>query len=127
MRNRNGRRYEIVRRILSELYKSDEPKQLAKSQFLDYPDIDTDTLDEYIERLLELGMIEIEGNNTYQLTWEGEDFLGFSNDNVIWQAAKQVAGDLSFHCFHSILKDLMLWKARKVAEEFFQKAERKQK
>ena len=115
------RNNEIVRRILLELENAKEPMPLLLCQFLDFPKLDEELLKLYIERLLELNFIEVEGNNTYQITWDGHDFLGFSKDPIIWKAANQVAGNLSLECFISILKDLMFWKARKLAEEFSKK------
>jgi len=112
------RRFEIIRRILLELDKSDDPMPLLLSQFTDCPDLDDDELDYFIERMLAYGLIQDEVKDTYELTWDGHDFIGMSSDPVIWQAAMQIAGHLSFDCFHSILKDLMFWKARKIAEQF---------
>ena len=116
---KNGDRFETVRRIVLELDKSpDEPMVLSAIQFADMPNIDSDTLDDFIDRLIEFGLIEVTGSNAYNLTWDGQDFVGFSSDPVIRRAAMQVASHLSFDCFRSILKDLMFWKARKYAEEY---------
>ena len=105
-------------RILTEL--ADTPSQLLLSQFVDCPEFTDEILEAYIEFLMQRGLIEPEGHKDYQITWEGHDFLGCSRDAVIWRAATQVAGHLSFECFYAILKDLVLWKARKVAEEYWQ-------
>jgi len=121
------RNNDLVLRILLELEHSKNPMSLSVSQFADFPDLTREGLAVHVAWLEEHNLIESDGPHAYKITWSGDDFIGYSSDITLWKAATQVAGHLSFDAFYTVLKDLMLWKARKVAEEFFQKAERKQK
>jgi len=113
---------------LTTLSRHDYPVQLSLCQFVCFPDLDQEGLDEHVDLLEEKGFIEIvaqrSGHAMCEITWEGDDFIGYSQDVVLWRAATQVAGHLSFDHFYAILKDLMLWKARNIAEEISQKKSR---
>jgi predicted transcriptional regulator len=113
----------IIIRILCELEKSDVSMSLSAKMFKDEPELDDRLLETYLEFMMEHSLIAYEGHNDYKITWEGQDFLGFSSDPFIWRAAHKAAGHLSFDCFYTILKDLMFWKARKTAEEILEDAE----
>jgi hypothetical protein len=112
------RNNDLLREILLELNKTDEPTQLELYMFPDLPELTSDSLDDHVHFLQENGLIEPAGVYLKQLTWFGYDFVGYSSDTILWRAATRVAGHLSFDAFYAILKDLMFWKARKVAEEF---------
>jgi len=122
------RNNELVLKILTTLSRHDDPVQLSLCQFVGFPDLDQEGLDDHVALLEEKGFIAIEslqsGHSLYVMTWEGDDFIGYSQDVVLWRAATQVAGHLSFDHFYAILKDLILWKARNIAEEISQKKSR---
>jgi hypothetical protein len=119
------RNNDFIRRVLLELNKTGDPTPLQLDQFTDVPEVSDDSLFDHIEFLVKKDLIEesgtVSGHQTYQLTWDGCDFLGSSKDPILWKAAMQVAGHLTFDAFYVILKDLMLWKARKVVEEYWER------
>jgi predicted transcriptional regulator len=112
------RNNDILRRILLDSDQSQSLVALSLGIFRDFPDVTESDLNEHIEFLVRIGFLEKKGDEYFSVTWNGHDFLGYSCDSVTWRSAKVVAGDLSFDCFYAILKDLMLWRARKIAEEF---------
>ena len=115
------RNNELVLHILTTLDRFDHPISLSLSYFTDFSELDQEGLDDHVDLVVAKGFIKLSGRNCYELTWEGHDFLGYSSDYSLWRGATQVAGHLSFDAFYVVLKDLMLWKARKVAEEFSQR------
>ena len=121
------RNNELILHILTTLDRFDHPISLSLGYFTDFSELNQEGLNEHLELAVQKGLIESSDRNCYKLTWEGQDFLGYSSDHNLWRAATQVAGHLSFDAFCVILKDLMLWKARKVAEEFFQRESAKKK
>jgi len=120
------RNNDFIRCFLLELTKTGVPTSLLSSQFTNFPDMKDDLLLDHVDFLVERDFIEVvsskSGHDFYVITWDGHDFLGYSSDPILWQSATRVAGHLSFDAFYTVLKDLMLWKVRKTADELFQKS-----
>lgn len=116
------RNMDLILKILRDLEIHCKPSTKARvSQFsivyklnpADYPECTEEELWEHCQLIVERKLAEINlqdrfGFSFTRLTWEGHDFVDNAQDESIWNAAKKVAGNMSFGIFKTVLEQLAL-------------------
>ena len=106
---------DLIREILlyAEKYCNGEDyRPVIRKKFLDtkYHSVGRLKLYEHIRLAKEHGLIEVTGSSGgyhfRRLTWNGHDFLDNSRSPEVWNAAKKVAGGMSFTVFCNVLTQL---------------------
>ena len=74
--------------------------------------VKSDVLREHVHLLIEHGLVTAidvdSGFMRLRLTWNGHDFAGAGRMSEVWEKTKQVAGNLPFDIFRSVLSKLAL-------------------
>lgn len=78
-----------------------------------YPECTDEELWEHCQLIVERGLAQVDPKDRFgfsfcRLTWEGHDFVDNAQDETIWNAAKKVAGKMSFGIFKTVLEQLAL-------------------